>query len=67
MRAGSFNDFRAEKNHPTVAYKLAQNIEIAEDNEIFQIRFFENGFHTAKFVLAVEELHKKYVEKRKNR
>lgn len=49
------------KNHPTVAYKLAQNIEIAEDNEIFKF-VFENGFHTAKFVLAVEELHKKYVE-----
>lgn len=52
------------KNHPTVAYKLAQNIEIAEDNEIFKF-VFENGFHTAKFVLAVEELHKKYVENAK--
>lgn len=52
------------KNHPTVAYKLAQNIEIAEDNEIFKF-VFENGFHTAKFVLAVEELYKKYVENAK--
>lgn len=47
------------KNHATVAYKLAQNIEIAEDDEIFKF-LFENGMRTAEFVLAVEELHKIY-------
>lgn len=52
------------KNHPTVAYKLAQNVEIAEDDEIFKF-VFENGYHTAKFVLATEELHKEFSDTKK--
>ena len=48
-------------NHATVAYKLARNVELAEDETIYRFEF-ENGFHTAKFVLAVEELHKKIIQ-----
>ncbi|MCI7583201.1 MAG: 1-acyl-sn-glycerol-3-phosphate acyltransferase [Christensenellaceae bacterium] len=49
-------------NHATVAYKLARNVELAEDEKIYRFEF-ENGFHTAKFVLAVEELHKKIIKR----
>lgn len=47
------------KNHPTVAYKIGQNIEIAEDENIYKF-VFEHGLLSTKTVLIIEELYKLY-------
>lgn len=47
------------ENRDTIAFKMGENLEVSDDDNIFRFTFTE-GLYSTKFVLAIEELHKKY-------
>lgn len=53
-------EFKIE-NRGTIAFKMGENLEVSEDGNIYRFAFTEGLFST-KFVLAIEELHKRYFD-----
>ena len=53
-------EFKIE-NRGTTAFKMGENLEVSEDGSIYRFAFTEGLFST-KFVLAIEELHKRYFD-----
>lgn len=50
------------QNHPSLAFVMGENIEISEDENIYRFEFIQ-GLYSTKYVLAIEELYKKYYAK----
>lgn len=50
--------FRTE-NHRSLAFKMGENLEVADGDDIHRFIFLDGGYST-KYVLAVEALHERY-------
>lgn len=47
------------QNHASLAFKMGDNFEVSEEENIYRFQFKE-GLYSTKYVLAIEEIYKRY-------